>query len=111
MLCSFRKAYIFFKKISDKVRASFGKEHPVTLMFEDQHSNDFNALFARLQGRKTGNSSLKLKRWSIIMSCAELKLEKVYTLASATSFFKQCFQNNSIDVAMSFMSFHFLSEK
>ena len=45
------------------------------------------------------------------MSCAELKLENVYTLASATSFFKQCFQNNSIDVAMSFMSFHFLSEK
>ena len=44
------RVIILLHMFLDKAREVLGEKHPVTLVFEDQHINDFNALFTQVQG-------------------------------------------------------------
>ena len=93
-------SYELVRNIIGMVRARAPKR-PIVVNYNDLPKNDFSALFEMIHGEDEilgVNSYLK-------------DYDNVFILASGTSFYRQAFPDNSIDLGFSSTALHWLSEK
>ncbi|KAL8564943.1 hypothetical protein ACOMHN_019846 [Nucella lapillus] len=79
------------------VRKKHG-EIPVQIVYEDQPSNDFNSVFKRVHGLIPDPPSYLME------------FEKVFVMASGTSFYHQVVPDESTHLIISFLAAHWMSE-
>ncbi|XP_055958079.1 uncharacterized protein LOC126826821 [Patella vulgata] len=84
--------------IINTVRSKCGINKEIHIMYEDLPLSDFNSLYKRIHG------IIPIPRSYL------LDHENVYVTSSGTNFYKQCFPANSVDLAISFSSLHWLSK-
>jgi hypothetical protein len=73
-------------------------QRPLSIIYTDQPKNDFNTLFRMIHGLTEMPSYLN-------------KVEGVYVLASATSFYRQILPEETLDLGFSATAMHWLSQK
>ncbi|KAK6175427.1 hypothetical protein SNE40_013894 [Patella caerulea] len=84
--------------IINTVRSKCGINKEIHIMYEDLPESDFNSLYKRIHG------IIPIPRSYL------LDHENVYVTSSGTNFYKQCFPANSVDLAISFSAFQWLSK-
>ncbi|XP_013382006.1 indole-3-acetate O-methyltransferase 1 [Lingula anatina] len=81
------------------VRAKYGKEKPIVIVYEDLPWNDFKSLFFLTQGLFEDQRNF-------------LPQDKnVFLLASGTNFYERCLPPNYVDLAVSCSAMHWLSKR
>jgi hypothetical protein len=73
-------------------------QRPLTMIYSDQPRNDYNALFRIIHGLTGFNSYLN-------------DFERVYVMASATSFYRQIVADATLNLGFSATAMHWLSRK
>ncbi|XP_014671479.1 PREDICTED: benzoate carboxyl methyltransferase-like [Priapulus caudatus] len=81
----------------NSLRKKHGEDFDIEVVYEDQPSNDWTSLFYRLQG-------VIPKPESYLVAHPDVRV-----FASGTSFYKQCFPNNSLHFGFSCAGMHWLS--
>lgn len=86
-----------FSTIIKLARRKYGDELPIVVYHEDQLGNDYNSLFKWVLEKDSTNS----------YACQH---NNVFTMASATGFYSQCFPANFVDFGFSSLAVHWLSK-
>lgn len=82
-----------------ELRNLFGNELEIQINYEDRPENDYNSIFYFLQGLLPHSSSYLLD------------FPNVFVSASGTSFYKQCFPSESVNLGFSCMAIQWLRKK
>ena len=82
--------------VVERVRAKLPNK-PIFIWYEDQAQNDFKSLFLRMHQLIDGPPSYLTD------------FDNVYCMASGTTFYQQCFPDNSVDLGFSATAFHWLT--
>jgi len=85
-----------FYSLTSKIRETHA-DLPISVWYEDQAQNDFKSLFLRLHGYIPGPPSYLLD------------FEHVNVMASGTTFYKQCFPPETVDLAYCATAMHWLT--
>ncbi|XP_022796413.1 gibberellic acid methyltransferase 1-like [Stylophora pistillata] len=82
-----------------ELRNLYGNELEIQINYEDRPENDYNSIFYFLQGLLPHSSSYLLD------------FPNVFVSASGTSFYKQCFPSESVNLGFSCMAIQWLRKK